>query len=264
MKVKLQFLFMAMVFICCNSKEKKENASYSDSNQIYGNIQENLPDTSKYSVKLNSETKEVVLPFGSGFIEHIKLPIEWDNKDSIGLLTAEEKTFNKISKYYRDVNGNYTKSITGILKTESISSIELNEMADFNTSLLKSISNIKYQLPNMGPYQCFYSYNEAKEVPLIYIDSSGKKKEYDYENTPSYYSSTGNLILYNKISKTAKVINIYSEVLMPFQVEMRLFLINEKRQIMLFRYSNEEIYGSLAEEYLINIQVDGEIEVVTL
>lgn len=264
MKIKILLFIATVFFICCNNNEREKDETDSNSNKVITNDSENETGSNSASILIDPKTKKVILPFGSGLLENIKLPSDWDETDSTGLLTAEGKTFNKISQYYIDVNGNSTGVFKNTLEIKSFSVLNLSSMADFNASLLQSVSNIKYQLPDMGPYQCFYAYNVAKEVPHVYVDSSGKKKEYDYENTPEYYDSTGNLILYNKISKTAKVINIYSQVLIPFQVDIRLFYINSKNQIMLFRYLGEEIYGSLSEEYRISVKENGEVEIINL
>jgi hypothetical protein len=196
------------------------------------------------------------LPFGCKILDAHKFPVGWidmnsDLPDEYNL-KSDEKVFNNINKYFNNLNDNIKKKYL----LPQINSIEIINVSDkswrFDSTLVYKKDSFQYRLPDFGIYECYYSYNFINEIGFYKENKYGK---YCYE--------AGNLVLYNKKSKTAKLLNIYIKLSNGEGTwwSNRYFYIKKNKEIIISEGDLVEGLFTLENKYIITIQDNGEIKI---
>ena len=188
-------------------------------------------DTSKIKINAN-------FPFGCADLTKFKYPKHWEGDlGNYGHLKKTNKQeFEDIRKCFNAINS--TKTI----KYPSLQKLELMEIGDIfknannlDTLMQISIDSCMYRLPNIGIYECYYSYQRY-----------------------------GNLILLNPKTNEGKLLNIYADDLGGDSSTMLRYFYIDKNEIHIFEGACYDDGCFLDEKYKININSDGRINISSL
>jgi hypothetical protein len=210
---------------------------------------------SNTSKNFRSTAKTVGFPFGSDILMNYKFPKAWvNNNESDSIRNINNEMDNKLIKFYNELN-----ALGGSVKLPftKVTPVKLDYPWKFNSRLIYQIYNLKYRLPSIGPYECYYVYGEVSVQYMI-----KEKKGIDFENQKPIWHEAGNLILFNPITKAAKLLNIYLSVAAPFSGYKRLFYINRDKKIHVYDFETDEEDTTFRQTYLISILDNGEIKVL--
>ncbi len=183
------------------------------------------------------------LPFGSRilkiykFKEYSKVP-EIDPSIESTELTPDQKKYEELFKEFQSLHNHFPIVMPKIEKFTRINIGDSNSCTDST----KYQSEIKYHLPNFGPYQAYYQYHRF---------------ENDYVNCTEY----GDLVLYNPQSKEAKMLNIYKIYGGEFQEECWFFYIDAAKVINIYIYYVDENDLTMKKAFDIRISDNGEIKI---
>lgn len=241
---KLNYLWILISIIACNSnikdKERKDDIVIDKKTAINNQVPNQGKDSSVL-YPLNGK-----LPFGSVYLENLDTSYGWDspkwkNVDDLNL---------KIYRYYESIN--YLKIIP---KPEilEIDSIKLKYSKHFIDSLTNLSNYIRYKFENIGPYECYYS-QITENLTTTYPPN------FDYDKRR--IETSGNLILYNAVSKTAKIINIHSIISEPYDGEESFFFIGKDKIIKIYHFEGDD--GGITnfyQIYSITVLDNGEIKI---
>jgi len=185
-------------------------------------------DTAKIQINAN-------FPFGCADLIKFKYPKRWEGDlENYGHLKKPNgQEFEDIGKCFNTINSAKT------IKSPRLRKLELMEIGDIfkNTNNLDtvmqiSIDNCRYRLPNIGIYECYYSYQRY-----------------------------GNLILLDPKTNEGKLLNIYANDLGgDSHTTLRYFYI-DKNEIHIFEGICYDDGCSLDEKIKIIINQDGEINI---
>ena len=233
-----------IIFWSCSGGSKKEriddnvNTSNTDQkNQLLITSQNGTPS----NIPINAD-----LPFGPSLLETYKFPTEWSRLESDPKGQINNKKLSEIQELFNGIN--LAKSIN----SPKIKELEFINLSDFKDSLLFSIDSIKYRLPNLGPYECFYSFMDV---------SRPHEEDKDYEERSDQLIETGNLILYDPKTQKAKVINIYNSIAGIFWGSGRYFYLGKNEEIKLFYHKSDEDVSKLLQRFTIKVQNNGKIKI---
>jgi hypothetical protein len=213
--------------------------NWSCSNQSTDN---SIPtDTSKEKTQLIAQADTVKIqinsnyPFGCADLTKLKYPKLWEGDlENYGHLKKPNgHEFENIQQCFNTIHSAKT------IKSPRLQKLELIDIGDIfkdannlDTLMQVSIDNCRYRLPNMGIYECYYSYQRY-----------------------------GNLILLNPETNEGKLLNIYADDLGgEAQTTMRYFYI-EKNEIRIFEGTCYDDGCSLDEKNKIIINADGRINI---
>lgn len=185
-------------------------------------------DTAKIQINAN-------FPFGCADLIKFKYPKRWEGDlENYGHLKKPKgQEFEDIGQFFNTINSAKT------IKSPRLRKLELLEIGDIfkNTNNLDtvmqiSIDNCRYRLPNIGIYECYYSYQRY-----------------------------GNLILLDPKTNEGKLLNIYANDLGgDSHTTLRYFYI-DKNEIHIFEGICYDDGCSLDEKIKIIINQDGEINI---
>jgi hypothetical protein len=117
----------------------------------------------------------------------------------------------------------------------------------------KFISKVTYQLPDLGPYKCYYQYDKQNHEGL---------KSKDFKS----YLEIGNLILYDKKNRQANILKIY--LLYTGQDFLadhyRFFYINKNKIISIYNCWIGETEGYMKKTQTITVTSAGKIIIKNL
>lgn len=240
----LAYLCVMIVFCSCNEKKAKEYNKNQFKNKK-GRSKDSL--NSNLKINMNSYPLNGKFPFGSVYLEDINTFLD---SDSLYL----ESNYKKIYNYYESLN-----------KLKTISKLEISDTAfihlqygqpfnrsSFTDSITTSLDSVRYKLEDIGPYECYYTQ----------IDDRFVKYPPGFYDEERLCRSSGNLILYNPLSRLAKVITVYNRITQPYETEYRFFFINKNKEIKLFVAQSEEgELSSFYQNYSIKVLNNGEINI---
>jgi hypothetical protein len=176
-------------------------------------------------------------PFGCADLAKFNYPKCWegDLKNYGHLKKPKGQELEDIVKCFNAINSAKT------IKSLKPKKIELFEIGDFfknannlDTLMQISIDSCKYRLPNIGIYECYYSYQRY-----------------------------GNLILLNPKTNEGKLLNIYADDIGgDSHTKLRFFYI-DKNEIHIFEGTCYDDGCSLDEKFKIIVNSDGKINVNT-
>ena len=210
---------------------------YSCSHPAADNL--NAVDTSATRDNLISQTEigrisiNANFPFGCADLTKFNYPMRWEADEEYDghLKTTNGQEFENIGKCFDAINKG--KPIV----SPRPKSVELLQIGDqfkkannLDTVMQMSIDSCRYRLPNMGSYECYYSY--------------------------AHY---GNLLLLDPKTNTGKLLNIYADDLGgDTQTILRYFYI-DKNGITIYEAYCSDSGCSLNETHKIVVNTCGEI-----
>lgn len=174
-------------------------------------------------------------PFGCTDLAEFKYPMRWEGDlENYGHLKKTNRLeFEIIGKCFDAIN------LSKTIKLPSPQSLELLEIGDnfkraynLDTLLQKSIDSCRYRLPNIGIYECYYSYTRY-----------------------------GNLLLLDPKTNKGKLLNIYADDLAgDSHTVLRYFLI-DKNVINIYEAYYYDDGCSLDATFKIVVNSNGEINI---
>lgn len=174
-------------------------------------------------------------PFGCAELTKFKYPKRWEGDlENYGQLKKNNaQEFEKIGACFDAIN------MSKIIKSPHTQSIELIEIGDnfknaFNLDTLMQISidSCRYRLPNMGIYECYYS-----------------------------YSRYGNLLLLDPKTNEGKLLNIYANDLGGDSHTILRYFYIDKNTINIYEAYCYDDGCSIYETFKIVVKKDGEIKI---
>ncbi len=234
MKYLLLTFVLAITLLSCT-----DNNNNVSNTTIEGNIVEQV-DSNLISIN-------TTLPFGCENISKIKYPKEWlnDPKHYGQIKLPEGKEYENLGLCYQQLN--FVKTISSP-KTEKLQIVKIGDFLEqsfsLDTLLQKSIDSCRYRLPNIGIYECYYSFR--------------------YDAKPNSFGAYGNLLLLDPKTKAGKILNLYFEGTGDSSVMSRYFLINNNNNIIVYEGWTYDDGSSLDEKYKITIQLNGDVEVIPI
>lgn len=232
--ILLLFIFSAIIGACSNQTTNDPDSTVSSSSK------DSLTSRNKKdSIQINTN-----LPFGcSELIKH-KYPKKWkaDLSNYGQLLQPEGKEFENIGQCFEKINGIIsTSDRPEILKVEPLKISKNLSNVNFDSVLQGDIDSLKYRLPNIGKYQCYYFYAQSQKNFGLY----------------------GNLVLLNPESREAKLLNVYYQVGGEQHVSFRYFYM-EGREVRIYQGSCYDDGCDLSESFIVKIKLDGQIMIEEL
>lgn len=181
-------------------------------------------------------------PFGYFGLTKYEVSKFWkaDSENYGQLKKPEGEEFDQIGEYFRKLNA--VPNIGTKSETINIEQINLDSIDSyFDTLALKLTDSIKYRLPDVGKYECYYSFQNA----------SGKYGEY------------GNLLFWKKTNRTGKLINVYYEIGGDQSTHYRYFSFDGST-LKIYNGACYDDGCSLKETYNLKINKDGEISLLKI
>lgn len=225
MKIAFQLFLVILALSSCSNKSGDRSGTI---------VSDTLNDrTEKALIQINRN-----FPFGCENLTTKYWPA--DPKRYGRLKQPDEKEFEKLSECYAQIN----KTPTLPLKPEITESQHIKigkdfqNTAYFDTIAQQSCDSLKYRLPDVGIYQCYYFFEQSK----------------------IQFGDYGTLLLFEPNIKTGKTLTIYYEVGGDQHVNYRYFFIAENA-IKIFEGACYDDGCSLTEKFTVNIEADGKITV---
>lgn len=176
-------------------------------------------------------------PFGCANLTKLKYPKVWEGEGDGTLKQPQGKEFDKIDECFRKINSAKTIKLPEILKLEHLK-IGKNppDISHYDTIVQRSFDSCRYRLPDVGIYNCYYSYRHARNRFGLY----------------------GNILFFDPKTKIGKTLNIYHENGGVDWVNLRYFYM-DMNVIKIYEGSCSADDCSLVEAYTITINQDGKI-----
>lgn len=225
----LTSIFFTTILSCTN----KTNSLNSSNQNVTKDS--SITQTERDEIKIN-----VTLPFGCAELTEFKYPKHWNGDlENYGQLKQPKgQEFDNIGQYFSAIN----KVETIKLKPKILEVNHIKIGKDFlNTVYYDTISqqrieSLKYRLPNIGNYQCYYFLEQSQKL----------------------YGNYGNLLLLDPKSKKGKTLNVYYEVGGDQHVNFRYFYLDGET-IRIYEGSCYDDGCDLTERFSVNIKTDGQI-----
>ena len=185
------------------------------------------------------------LPFGSEVLLNYKFSKSWEtpeadpSNENIPPVKDELK-YSELFKDFISLNAHQPIAMPAVKKITQIDIDSTNSCY----SLKKHSNEVKYHLPDFGPYQVYYQYHRIIQD--------------DYINNCTEYAD---LILYDPQNKEAKVLNIYKQYIEEFYEQDWLFYIDKAKVINIYisdLYTNKQ---TMRKAFEIHINDRGEIKI---
>ena len=224
-----------LILICCSTIWLCSNQTVGTSNSIDSpSTKDNLvtqTDTNKIQINTN-------FPFGCSSLTTKHW--EADPKRYGRLKQPEEKEFEDIGKCYVSINTAATlQSKPEIIETKHLKiGVDFKNTIYYDTISQQNIDSLNYRLPDIGVYQCYYFFEQSKNM----------------------FGDYGTLLLLDPKLKTGKTLNIYYEVGGDQHVNFRYFFIDGET-IKIYEGSCYDDGCSLAEKFTVNIKADGQVSI---
>jgi len=223
----LIFVFFTIILSC---SYKTDNSNSSGQNVTKESL---ITQTNTSEIKINT-----TLPFGCLNLTKYKYPKHWDGDlENYGQLKQPKgQEFEDIGKCFDAINSAKT------IKSPRPQRLELLEIGgifknanNLDTLMQISIDSCRYRLPNIGNYECYYSYQ-------LY----------------------GNLILLDPETNEGKLLNIYADDLGGDSHTILRYFYIDKNEISIYEAAYYDDGCGLDEKHKIIINSDGGIYINTL
>jgi len=221
----LTFVICSTIWSCSSSTVDNSNSDGTSTTK------DNLiaqPDTNHVEINAN-------FPFGCADLTKLKYPKHWEGDlENYGQLKQPNgKEFDDIGKCFALIN------LAKTIKSPKLQGLQVLKIGnnyksafDLDTLAQKSFNSCKYRLPNIGTYECYYSYDRF-----------------------------GNLLLLDPKTKNGKLLNIYfDDIGGDSHTFLRYFLI-KNNAIHIYEGSCYDDGCTLDEKYKIIIDQDGGIKI---
>jgi hypothetical protein len=229
MKYFLIILLSCLTIWSCANRTA-ENSDSVDTSATKDNLI--LPtDTSRIKINAN-------FPFGCADLKKFKYPKYWegDLQNYGHLKKTNFQEFEKIEQCFDAIN------LSKTIISPRPHSLELLEIGDnfknannMDTLMQRSIDSCRYRLPDMGIYECYYSY--------------------------AHY---GNLMLLDPKTNKGKLLNIYGNDLGGDSYTLLRYFFIDKNEINIYEAYYYDDGCSLDETFKIVVNTDGEIKIIQL
>lgn len=233
MKHLLLLIFSLTIWSCSN--KTVDNSNSVDTSATKDSL---IAQTDINKIQINAN-----FPFGCTDLTKLKYPKYWEG-DLVNygqLKKPKGKEFDDIGQCFDAIN--LAKTITPpMLKALKLLKIGDNfkDAYYLDTILQKSIDSCRYRLPNIGIYECYYSYQQNRK--------------------PNSFGLYGNLLLLDPKTKNGKLLNIYSQLSGDSHIKLRYFFI-DKNIINIYEGSCYDDGISLNETFKIIVNPEGEISI---
>ena len=228
-----------LILFCCSTIWSCSKRKVDTSNSL------NTPETIDNLATQNDHGEIQInanYPFGCADLIKYKYPKHWDGDlENYGQLKQPKGLeFENIGQCFGEIN----RIVTNKLKPEILELKHLKIGQDFlntvyyDTITQHKIDSLKYRLPDIGAYQCYYFYEQSKGI----------------------FGQYGNLLLLDPKTKTGRTLNIYYEVGGDQHVNFRYFFLNEST-IRIYEGSCYDDGCSLTERFNVMIKSDGQITI---
>jgi hypothetical protein len=223
---------LLLILISCStiwscSNQTTDNSISADTSTTKDNLIE-LTDTAKIQINVN-------FPFGCADLTKFKYPKHWEGDlENYGHLKKPNgQEFDNIGQCFDGIN------LAKTIKSPRPQSLELLQIGDnfkhaynLDTLMQRSIDSCRYRLPNIGIYECYYSY--------------------------AHY---GNLMLLDPKTNNGKLLNIYAYDLGGDSHTILRFFFIDKNAINIYEAYYYDDGCSLDETFKIVVNSDGEIKI---
>lgn len=232
---KLLLFFFLIVLLCCNKKTVPSNLSIPN-----GTEDSNSEETAKRVIKINAG-----FPFGCPDLAIYSYPKHWkEDPENYGRLKLPEgQEFDTIGVCFKDLNkveniaiGPEILGVDHLLMGKDF----LNTVY-FDRVAQKAIDSLKYRLPDIGNYQCYYYFEKSKLK----------------------YGEYGNLLLLDPKTKRGKTLNVYYEIGGDQHVDFRYFYLNAG-VLRIYEGSCYDDGCGLRESFTVEIKAEGQINIKEL
>ncbi len=245
---QLKSYWMLVLFIpllaSCTSKQKETTTNSDDTlQQLYDAYEKK----SRYdSVKIAGYSK---YPFGSPTLIRFSFSDEWNIIDRSGNTNLGHSIYHKalleINDWLSEMNHNGYVIPTPPFK--QLQHVHLEKGDPFCKEYLKTDSII-YALEPIGPYKTYYVFGN-------FMNDYGEEAEY----TPDHCAEFGNLLLIDSLTQEAKILNIYRVMAENDDVNLRLFYIDEQKNIHLREIYCDPFRCKITRKFIVSIDATGNI-----
>jgi len=225
----LIIIFITTIWSCSNKTDSSNSTNH------YVTKDSLITLTETIEIKINTS-----LPFGCADLTKFKYPKHWDaDLENYGQLQQPKgKEFGKIGQCFGKINK--VESFKVKPEIRELKHIKIGrdflETLYFDTISQQRIDSLKYRLPNVGNYQCYYFFEQSKNI----------------------FGDYGNLLLLDPKSRKGKTLNVYYEVGGDQHVNFRYFYF-EGETIRIYQGSCYDDGCGLAESFTLSIKADGQI-----
>lgn len=182
------------------------------------------------------------LPFGYKELINFSYPKRWegDSENYGHLKQPDGKEFENIGEYFNEIHSRKTQKN----KPEILELTHLKLGTDFpdiiyvDTLTQQKTDSLKYRLPDIGKYQCYYFFESSKKI----------------------YGDYGVLLLLDPNTKTGKTINIYYMVGGEQSVSYRYFYI-DGTIIKIYEGAYYDDGCSLNACFQVTIEASGQVKI---
>lgn len=231
---KALYIISAILYLFASSCSNKHSHGHLNNEQT----QQINYDTILY----NNNYNHTNLPFGCAGLNNLNYPMHWEGDlQNYGQLKQPAgKTFDEIYTSFEVLNN--TPTIDTVLTIQNLQYIQIGNsftnIAYIDTLAQRNIDSLKYRLPNVRNYQCYYYYSESTLK----------------------YGKYGNILLLDNTTHNGKVLNIYNEIGGDQNVSYRYFNITNE-SLIIYEGACYDDGCSLNKKWKILISADGEINI---
>jgi len=247
----LLFITCATIYSCSNPADQNSNSG--DTTAVINNRAISA-DTTKPQSNFNltdtlfaiNSTAEIgttpiqintTFPFGCIELTKLSFPKIWDGVGDGTLKQPQGKEFNNIYECFQRINSAKTIKLPDILKLEHLKiGKNPSDILHYDTIVQSSFDSCRYRLPDVGIYNCYYSFRQARKQ----------------------FGEYGNILFLDPKTKIGKTLNIYHETGGNDDVSLRYFYM-DMGVIKLYEGSCSADDCNLVEAYSIAVKQDGKI-----
>jgi hypothetical protein len=243
------FLFVVLFFVSCsNADNSQKKEEFKPPVGIKPTSKETRYDTlmeEKFGIPGESQ-----FPFGCPAVIEIPFPNTWKIIENQGTEKMEFSYFNKallsINTCLANINHAGTHQNKPTIKKAT--HLKLSDNAMFCDEYLKTDSII-YKLDDMGPYHAYYAFGN-------YYALNGHEKPYSPTDNCVEY---GNLVLVNKKTQEAQVLNLYMAKGRDNDISLRVFYIDNEKSIQIKEFDCDATSCRFNQHYVVKVKQDGKI-----
>lgn len=194
------------------------------------------------AILYNNHYEHINLPFGCAGLNNLTYPMHWEaDPENYGhLKQPADKTFDEVYTCFETLNNQPT--LDTILTIHNLQYVNIgsaiNNITYIDTLAQRNIDSLKYRLPNVRNYQCYYYYTEST----------------------TQYGKYGNILLLDNTTHNGKVLNIYNEIGGDQNVSYRYFYLTNE-SLIIYEGACYDDGCSLNKKWKILISEDGEINI---
>ncbi len=229
--INLIYVWVSIFAASCSNEHSHGSVNHQQTQQI-------TVDTIRY----NNNYTHTSLPFGCTGLNNLNYPMHWEGDlENYGQLKQPVgKTFDEVYTCFETLNNQPT--LDTVLTIYNLQFINIGSAFNNNTYIdtlaQRNIDSLKYRLPNVRNYQCYYYYTESA----------------------AKYGKYGNILLLDNSTQNGKILNIYNEISGDQNVSYRYFYLTYEG-LIIYEGACYDDGCSLNKKWKILISEDGEINI---